>query len=135
MIAIYKEIPLHLLHCLDYNLCMHLLLVRHRMPSLMGNRLPGWSGLGGLGVLIRCRRLSSVDGGLGSRRGQKFGVSESSFGAEGLLRWSEALAHGFQFMRSVTGRSLEDCNPVRQRTLVQGLPSIWLGPRFGSVTM
>ena len=101
----------------------------------MGYRLPGWSGLGGLGVLIRCQRLCSVDGGLGSQRGQKLEVSESSFDAEGLLRWSEALTHGFHFMRSSTGSSLEDCNPVRQRTLVQGLPSIRLGPRFGSVTM
>ena len=101
----------------------------------MGYRLPGWSGLGGLGVLIRCRRLSLVDGGLGSRRGQKLEVSESSFGAEGLLRWIEALAHGFLFMRFGTRTSLEDYNPVRQQTQVQGLPSIRLGPGFGSVTM
>ena len=50
------------------------------------------------------------------------GVSESSFGAEGLLRWIEALAHGFVFLRSGTGSSLGDCNPVRQQTQVQELP-------------
>ena len=117
-----RKIPLHLLHYLDYILCMHLILVQHRMPWLMGYRLPRWSGLGGLGVLIWCRRLSSLDGGLGSRRGQLLGVSESSFGAEGLVRWIEALAHGYFFSSSGTESSLGDYNPVWQRTQVQGLP-------------
>ena len=88
----------------------------------MGYRLAGWSGLGDLGVLIRCQRLSSLDGGLGSRRGQFLGVSESSFGAEPLVKWIEAFPSGFSFSPSSTESWLRDCNPVRQQIQVQGLP-------------
>ena len=63
-----------------------------------------------------------MDGGLGSRRGQLLGVSESSFGAELHLKWIEALAHRFTIWSFGTESWLRDCDPVRQQTQVQGLP-------------
>ena len=96
----------------------------------MGYRLPGWSGLHGLGVLIRCQMPSSLDGVLGSRRGQLLGVSESSFGVEGQVKWIQTLAHRFTSWPSATESWLRDCNPVWQRTQVQRLP--WHSARPGT---
>ena len=45
---------------------------------------------------------SSLDGVLGSRRCQLLGVSVTSFGAEGQVKWIQALAHAFTTWPSAT---------------------------------